>query len=181
MNDVTEQLVGSLDEFLAFARGRLRDPELAADVVHEILLKAILHRDHIRHEESVKAWFYRILRRTIVDLYRRRDTHQRAMERVELDLNNALTAEEERAGCACLERLLPALKPEYAMLLRRLDLNCEEPSVLAASLGIKRNNLTVRLHRARQQLRQQLEQTCRLCAKHGCLDCHCDQPGTERN
>jgi hypothetical protein len=30
-------------------------------------------------------------------------------------------------------------------------------------------------------LRQQLEQTCRLCAKHGCLDCHCDETSKERN
>ena len=78
-------------------------------------------------------------------------------------------------------RELPALKPDYATLLRRLDLNGEASAPVAASLGITRNNLIVRLHRARRQLRERLEQTCRLCAKHGCLDCHCDQPGTERN
>ena len=46
MKDVTEQLVSSLNEFLAFARGRLLDDlELAADVVQESLLRAIQHHD----------------------------------------------------------------------------------------------------------------------------------------
>lgn len=49
---------------------------------------------------------------------------------------------------------------------------CSMPA-LAGELGRNANNLRVRHHRARQQLRERLEQTCRLCAKHGCLDCTC--------
>lgn len=181
MKDISEQLLGSLNEFLAFARGRLNDPELAADAVQESLLKALRSSGQIRNEENVKAWFYRILRRTIVDLYRRNDAHRRAFERLRQELEGPQTQEEERVLCACIDRLIPAMKPEYAALLRRVDLNGEDAEPVATSLGITRNNLTVRLHRARQQLRQQLEQTCRLCAKHGCLDCHCDETSKERN
>lgn len=177
MKDVTEQLTSSLGEFLAFARGRLRDPELAADVVQESLLKALRHQDRLRDEASAKAWFYRILRRTIVDLYRLRDVQRQALERVELELDATPTEAEERAVCACLEQLLPALKPDQATLLRRLDLNGEASAPVAAT----RNNLMVRLHRARRQLRERLEQTCRLCATHGCLDCQCDPPAEPRN
>src|SRR5581483_2148294 len=77
MKEIAEQLVGSLNEFLAFARGRLGEPELAADAVQESLLKALRNSGQVRDEESVKAWFYRILRRTIVDVYRSRGVHQR--------------------------------------------------------------------------------------------------------
>jgi RNA polymerase sigma-70 factor (ECF subfamily) len=31
----------------------------------------------------------------------------------------------------------------------------------------------VRLHRARQALRNNLEQACGVCTKHGCLNCTC--------
>jgi RNA polymerase sigma-70 factor (ECF subfamily) len=72
-----------------------------------------------------------------------------------------------------MERLLPAMNPQYADLIRRLDLNEEAPDTVAASLGITKNNLSVRIHRARQQLKQRLEDNCRVCAKHGCLDCQC--------
>lgn len=181
MKDITEQLVGNLNEFLAFARGRLGEPELAADAVQESLLKALKNSDQIRAEESVKAWFYRILRRTIIDLYRRRDVHQRAADRLQAELDSPPSDEEERTVCACMERLMPGLKPEYSTLLRRLDLNGEEVTPVAASLGITKNNLTVRLHRARQQLRERLEETCRVCANHGCLDCTCDTAPERRN
>lgn len=179
MKDIAEQLVGSLNEFLAFARGRLGDPELAADAVQESLLKALRGSGQIRDEESVKAWFYRILRRTIIDVYRNRGAHQRAVEKLERELDKSLA--EDRTVCACVQRLLPTIKPEYATLVRRLDLDGEEAAPVASSLGITRNNLTVRLHRARQQLRERLEETCRVCAKHGCLDCTCDEAPKERN
>ena len=181
MKDIAEQLAGSLNEFLAFARGRLGEPELAADAVQESLLKALRSADQIRDDQSVKAWFYRILRRTLIDLYRRRDVRQRALENLQLEMDSPPTHEEERVTCACVNRLIPALKPEYATVVRRLDLNGEKPEAVAPSLGITKNNLTVRLHRARQQLRDRLEATCRVCATHGCLDCTCDTATQTKN
>jgi RNA polymerase sigma factor (sigma-70 family) len=174
MNNLSEQLLGSLNEFLAFARGRLRDPHLAADVVQESLLKAVRQSHQLRAEQSVKAWFYRILRHTITDLHRRNASRQRLHDAWQVQADTPPDDAEERAVCACLQGLLPALKPEYAELLRRADLGGEDTAHLAETLGVSRNNLTVRLHRARRQLRQRLEQTCKLCAKHGCLDCSCE-------
>lgn len=71
-----------------------------------------------------------------------------------------------------MERLLQTMSVHYASLITRVDLNEEPPGKVAESLGISRNNLFVRLHRARQQLKRRLEENCRVCAKHGCLDCH---------
>ena len=55
----------------------------------------------------------------------------------------------------------------------RIDLGEQKPESVAAELEMTANNLRVRHHRAREQLRKRLEETCRLCAKHGCLDCDC--------
>jgi len=175
MHQIEEQLLTELETFTAFARSRVGDPHLAADVVQESLLKAVKSSDQLREDESVKAWFYRILRRTIIDLYRRRATSQAALDRLENELNVPPDAVEERAACACVESLIPTLKPEYADVIRRLDLNGETVDVVAAALDLNANNLRVRHHRARQQLRERLEQTCRMCAKHGCLDCTCQE------
>lgn len=174
MNDIAEQLVESLNEYLAFARGRLGNPELAADVVQESLLKALRNADKIREEENVKAWFYRILRHTIIDLYRRRDVQQRGATRLQEELDVPPTTEEERAICGCIARLMPSLKPEYSTVLQKVDMEGEDLGELANTLGTTRSNLTVRLHRARKQLRERVEQTCKVCAAHGCLDCSCD-------
>lgn len=173
MRRLEEHLLKELDTFTAFARRRVGDPHLAADVVQESLLKAVKSADQLRDDESVTAWFYRILRRTIIDLYRRRDAAQRAVGRLESELNQPPTTEEERTACRCVESLLPTLKPEYAELIRELDLAGQSPEAFAAQRGVTANNLRVRHHRARQQLRERLEATCRMCAKHGCLDCTC--------
>lgn len=173
MRQIEEQLLKELETFTAFARSRVGDPHLAADVVQDSLLKAVKSADQLRDDESVTAWFYRILRRTIIDLYRRRATSQAALERLERELATPSAAEESRAACACVEALIPTLKAEYAELVRRLDLGGESVETVAGALGLSANNLRVRHHRARQQLRERLEQTCRLCAKHGCLDCTC--------
>ena len=173
MNHIETVLLDNVNEFVGFARKRLGDPELAADAVQESLLKALKAADQILNEENARAWFYRILRRTIIDLYRRRDARARALAEFEHELNSPADTEEERNVCACMERLLPTMNPQYALLIKRLDFNEEAPDTVAASLGISRNNLNVRLHRARQQLKRRLEENCRVCAKHGCLDCQC--------
>ncbi|MFQ5570498.1 MAG: RNA polymerase sigma factor, partial [Rhodothermales bacterium] len=75
--------------------------------------------------------------------------------------------------CRCFEALLPTMHPDYALLIEALELGDEDPQAVADRLGITRNNLKVRRHRARQQLRERLHETCRTCAEHGCLDCSC--------
>ena len=174
-SEIEKHLLANLHEFVGFAQKRLRDADLGADAVQDSLLKAIGAKEQLRNEESAKAWFYRILRRTIIDLYRRRDARDRAIDNLQRDVDGPVDDEEERLVCACMNELIATLTPQYADLIRRLDLNSEDPVAVAASLGISKNNLNVRSPRARQQLRQRLEQTCRVCAQHGCLDCHCSK------
>jgi RNA polymerase sigma-70 factor (ECF subfamily) len=172
MGPVENQLLENVREFTAFARKRLGDPELAADAVQESLLKALRSADGLRDEEKTKAWFYRILRRTIIDLYRRRD----ARERAAADLEREMRSVRMRRGsgsCAAASSVCCPVAPQYAELIRRVDLSEQQPEALATELGITKKNLNVRLHRARQQLKRHLEENCRICAAHGCLDCHC--------
>ncbi|HEY1169780.1 MAG TPA: sigma-70 family RNA polymerase sigma factor [Verrucomicrobiae bacterium] len=175
MKPLEEQLLAQLEMFTAFARKRVNDPELAADVVQESLLKAVKSAEQLREDENVTAWFYRILRRTIIDLYRRKAANKRAMESFEAEMKSPPDKEEERTACACVAVLVPTLKPEYGELVRRLDLEGETPEIVAKALGVTPNNLRVRHHRARQQLKEKVEAVCQMCATHGCLDCTCGQ------
>ena len=72
MKLVEAPLLANLKTFVAFARRRVGDVHLAEDVVQESLLKALALAKKPTKEEDVMAWFYRILRRSIIDLYRRR-------------------------------------------------------------------------------------------------------------
>lgn len=165
-------LLNHLSTFQAFARRRLGDEQLAADAVQESLLKAIKAEPDLADRENLLAWFYRILRNVLTDQHRRKAASERAMATYAADFESS-SEEIETAACQCLHALLPAMEPSYAELIRRYDLNNESQEKISHDLGITRNNLKVRLHRARQQLRNLLEKTCTICASHGCLDCDC--------
>ncbi len=177
MAKADEALIANLNAFLGFARARVGDPELAADLVQDSLLKALKSADKPADNEGAVVWFYRILRHSIIDLYRRRDVRDRALKRLESALAENPSTEDTRLICQCFKSLLPALPEQYQTLLQQIDLDGMPPKEVASRQGISMNNLNVRLHRARKQLRDRLETTCRVCSKHGCLDCSCDSAG----
>jgi DNA-directed RNA polymerase specialized sigma24 family protein len=55
MRQIEEHLMKELETFTAFARRRVGDPHLAADVVQDSLLKAVKSADQLRDNESVTA------------------------------------------------------------------------------------------------------------------------------
>jgi DNA-directed RNA polymerase specialized sigma24 family protein len=75
--------------------------------------------------------------------------------------------------CACIGRLAATLKPEYAEVLREVEVGGRPLKEYAEGHGITPNNATVRVHRARQALRKQVAAACGVCAEHGCVDCRC--------
>jgi RNA polymerase sigma factor (sigma-70 family) len=170
-----DRLLANLDRFTAFARRRVGDGDLAADVVQDALRKAVVHAGQVQDDERLEAWFYRILRNTIADLQARRASAAR-IEALPEELA-ALPMEEQRTVCGCLAGAIDDLPPSYAEVLRAVDLDGGEAVGVAERLGISTTNLKVRRLRAREALREVLERTCRMCATHGCLDCHCGSPG----
>jgi RNA polymerase sigma-70 factor (ECF subfamily) len=176
-NTIVSSLLSHRERLLAYVRKRISDPGLAEDVLQESLLKALRAEPALRDEARLVPWFYRILNNAITDVYRRRHVEAKYLE-VSTEIPETvadLQPEDEAALSACFRELIPTLKPEYAELIERLELAGGDPAQVAEHLGINRNNLKVRRHRARQALRQRLEETCRLCAKHGCLDCTCQR------
>ena len=180
LQDVLQQLLAHESDFRVFVRRRLADDAMAEDVLQQSLMRAVERQHTLQQSENVVGWFYRILRNAIVDLYRSRAAESR---KTDTFLQELLTAGEDKTPaldelrptvCACLQRLLPNLRPAYAELLQRVDLQGQSLAAVAQELKVTPNNLTVRLHRARQALRSSLEQACGLCTKHGCLNCTCD-------
>lgn len=161
-------------KFLAFLERRVGSREAAEEILQSALAKAVEQEGSLR-EETVVAWFYRLLRNALVDHYRRQSAEQRALEvrRAEAKDVTEDDPEVERTVCECFKGLLPTLKPEYSEILQQVDLGESSVSDAAQSLGITPNNAGVRLHRARLALKSRLEQTCRTCAEHGCYDCTC--------
>jgi len=172
---IVSQLVNTRAKFLGYIRKRISDPDAAEDILQDCYVKAIRSAPELRDEERIVQWFYRVLQNAITDAYRRRAAEANRIERYAIEVEDVADPDEERAICECLKELIPTLKSEYSEVVKSLDLDGEGPEAVANHLGISRNNLKVRAHRARQALRKRLEETCRVCATHHCFDCTCKQ------
>ena len=165
--------------FLSFLERRVGHRELAEDVLHEAFARS-LDRLPLGNEETILAWFYRVLRNAVIDHYRRQGTSGRALDALARELtNDAQPSPDERdAVCRCVARLSETLKPEYALALRRVEVDGISVQEYAQESGITANNAGVRLFRARQTLRKRVVHWCGSCAERGCVDCSCGEPGS---
>ena len=166
-----DTLVANHRRFLEFLERRTGSRAEAEDILQAAFLRGIEKAGELRDADSAVAWFYRLLRNALTDSWRRRDAEQRALAAVQAEPHDD---EELRAEvCRCVSALLPTLKPEYADLLRQVELEDVPVAEAARRAGVTPNNASVRLHRARQALLKAVQQSCRTCATHGCLDCTC--------
>jgi RNA polymerase sigma-70 factor (ECF subfamily) len=168
-----EPLLAARERFLGYVRRRIRDPDLAEDILQDALLRAVRAAPRLRDQQALVPWFYRVVDSAVTDAYRRRAVRERTAEALMREPGVGPEADDTEVICRCFLELLPALKPEHAEVLRVLDLGEGDAKEFAAAAGITANTLKVRRHRARQALRRQLELACRTCAEHHCLDCDC--------
>ncbi|HZJ52943.1 MAG TPA: sigma-70 family RNA polymerase sigma factor [Myxococcaceae bacterium] len=166
--------------FLSFLERRVGHRETAEDLLQESFARS-LDKVPLEPQESVNAWFYRVLRNGVIDHYRRRGAGERALASLQKELEEAPpepTADERDAVCHCVSRLSETLKPEYALALRRVEVDGASVRDYASEVGITPNNAAVRLFRARETLRKRVVHWCGSCAERGCVDCSCGEPGS---
>ena len=173
-----QTLVDQRSRFLHFIRLRVDSPAAAEDILQTAYVRALEQISNLRQGESVTAWFYRILRNSIVDLHRRQTAEDRAINQWagELLLTPEPHPETEQIACGCIASVIPTLRPAYRKALEEVDLAGASLELFAQRNSITVGNAAVRVHRARLALRKQLILVCILCARHACLDCTCQRP-----
>lgn len=169
------------DYLFRYAMFRLRDRMLAEDAVQDTLLAAMQSHDRFDRRSSEKTWLVGILKHKIIDHFRRSASKHEIYYEQQVDdfdpfetsgnwsghwrISSAPTdwrvdasaALERKEFWTIFERCLSALPrvTATAFVLREIDgLSSEE---ICEALNLSRNNLWVRLHRARLKLRASLE------------------------
>lgn len=165
--------------FKAFLVSRVGNEAEAEDLLQQGLLKALQRSDTLADDAKLDAWFYQLLRNTLIDHHRSRSSARRREDQLGqlvAALGDDVTAAPKgwhAQICSCLGGVVDTLKPQHAELLRRVDLNGESVQSAARALKLTANNASVILHRARKELRTRLEDFCGECAEGACLDCDC--------
>lgn len=145
----------------------------AEDLLHDAVEKAIDARSQLDDDAQLEGWFHRVLRNTTIDFHRSRRREWSRDRKWARESTQFVVPTFKSQTCQCFHDVIPTMKAEYAEAIRNVDLQDGELREVAARLGITYNNLKVRLHRARRQLRTRLQDTCASCADRGCLDCTC--------
>ena len=137
------------------------NPGDADDVVQSVMVKLLERRAEIG-AGSVRAWLFAVTRNAVAEYYRQR--------RPSIDLDSfGDVPDEDHADPAdrtignltdCLDPMLGTLPDADAGLLRRIDLEGEAQTELAASLGIPLSTLKSRVQRARTKLRSAFDACC---------------------
>jgi RNA polymerase sigma-70 factor (ECF subfamily) len=167
-----EQLVDRhAASLLAVTRRILRNEEEARDAVQETFVAAFRNIGDFQSESRVSTWLHRIavncaLMRLRIRERREQDvdallpTYQPDGHQQHSSVGWIETAEDilqREQSCALVRRCIDQLPEPYRIVLVLRDIEQLPPDVVAEKLQITRDNLKVKLHRARQALRTLLD------------------------
>ena len=151
----------TLDRLRAFVASRVDDPELAADITQDVIVRSIAS-GALERVDNATAWLYRSARNAVIDHYRTRRAHAPIDELAAWpeqdsdDRPNDATRELSR----CLQPLLGHLSPAARDALDRVDVNGQTQHRAANEAGVSLSGMKSRVQRARRELRDLLEQCC---------------------
>ena len=165
------------DYLFNFAIGQVRDQNIAEDLVQETFLAAVKSQDRFSGRSSERTWLVSILRHKIYDQLRK-TCRERAVRVEPLPSHEdgeafdesmlwihqvaaETTSPSKRIELAefrlHLERAMGKLPPRIAQVFQLYSIEERPNHEVCEQLNISESNLWVMLHRARKQLRTELD------------------------
>lgn len=165
------------DYLFNFAIGQVRDTSVAEDLVQETFLAALKSQDNFSGRCSERTWLVSILRHKLYD-HLRKTCRERAVRAEPLPSHEdgeafdesmlwihqiaaESTSPSKRIELAefreHLERAMGKLPPRIAQVFQLYSIEERPNQEVCEQLNISESNLWVMLHRARKQLREELD------------------------
>ena len=164
-----EQLIlPLLDNLYRYAYRLTGQQANAEDLVQELVTRLHSKQVDLKSLENRNTWLLRALYNLFVDQHRQEKRHLRVIDSyadagVELEhlSDHSATPEElamQRAGQQQIEQALQTLNPEQRALIALHDIEGHTLQEIETITGTPLGTLKSRLHRARQSLREQLQE-----------------------
>jgi RNA polymerase sigma factor (sigma-70 family) len=144
-------------ELLNYLLGRIPDRRTAEDVLQAVMLAVWQSAGRFRAESSVRTWLYAITRRRLADTWRTLPPDSVPIDDLDLptDSRTQLDQDAERDALMQAIALLPADQQEALELFFFRGLSIAQA---AEKTGVNINTFKSKLHRAKQTLRQLLQE-----------------------
>ncbi len=145
-------------ELKSFVYRRVKDKALADDIVQDVFLKVHTKLGQLKDTEKITGWIYQITRNAITDHFRSKSKIISAMD---LDwesdhqrLNDCVST--------CLQEMLLTLPEKYREALELTELKNLSQTELAQRLDISYSGAKSRVQRARQMLKEKMDESYRI-------------------
>ena len=166
----TEQAMQYLDQLYGAALRMTRNPAEAEDLVQETYTKAFAAFHQFKQGTNLKAWLYRILTNTYINLYRKRqreplrtstDTVEdwqmaQAMEHSPTGLRSAEAEALDHLPDSDVKAALQSIGEDFRMAVYFVDVEGFSYKEASEILGVPIGTVMSRLHRGRKNLRELL-------------------------
>jgi RNA polymerase sigma-70 factor (ECF subfamily) len=173
-----EQWVDQYGNYLyRYALSRVPDAETAQELVQEAFVAAVAAFNRFKGQSSLKTWLVAILKRKIVDFYRRQNTREKVTDAGDLDSPpepmfdmhghwsntpqqwqvNPQAAYEQKEFMDVLYDCLAQLPERLSEIFMLRELEELTTEAICEQMMISEANSWVMLHRARLQLKKCLE------------------------
>ena len=141
----------------------------AEDLAQEVFIRAAKAYEDFRHEAKIETWLYRIATHVAVDRLRgtasRRETLLgQELDEVAADGQESVSSLEEktlrRAANECIRNVIYGLPENYRTPLILSELEGFTNREIAEIMDVSLDTVKIRLHRAKEQLKQALLDAC---------------------
>jgi len=149
----------------AYVGGRV-DSSWVDDVVGDILLKLVRHRDGVEAAENPLAYVLRVASNAIADHYRRKSVERRALSGLEQENTlhedtDPAPGDEAMADMArCVAPFIDNLPGKYRDALKLTEIDGLSQPEAARRLGLSSSGMKSRVQRGRAQMKQALLHCC---------------------
>lgn len=161
------------------------DPDDASDIMQEVLIKAITKLDTFKQKSSFRTWLFRIAKNHFLNMKRRKtesppltfDQFGQGLDHIpDESLANYTYEVEEKllvkeAKLSCMKGMLLCLDREQRLIFIIGELFEFPDRIGSEVMEISKGNFRVKLHRAKEQLYNFMNQKCGLVNKNN--PCRC--------
>jgi RNA polymerase sigma-70 factor (ECF subfamily) len=144
----------------------------AEDITQDVLIKVGKSLQQFRGDSALNTWIYRIVTNSAIDSLRRRNASRiLSSECGEIDEDKEGPSVEETAPSVeadvirtemsrCIQEFVARLSEDYRIVMVLSEMEGFSNAEIANIIGVSLDTVKIRLHRARQRLRQELSTGC---------------------